>query len=148
MRYSPAQAGGICFAGPAQAPIAVLPPFAAGVTAVAFTDIAVQRQSVAHCLLAVGLEIGEIQVWSVTLPAAISPANSQPPGCVADGDAPAAKEDSATEAQVKLVWQPKQHDRHTAAVKRLCWRTVADSQWQLASCSDDHAVRVFDIAWT
>ena len=44
-----------------------------------------------------------------------------------------------------LSWQAPMHARHTCAVRRLAWRTVVSGHWQLASCSDDHAIRTYDI---
>lgn len=46
------------------------------------------------------------------------------------------------------VWRSGPHQQHAAAVRRLCWRVQGsggERQLQLASCGDDHAVRIFSM---
>lgn len=54
--------------------------------------------------------------------------------------------------QHEVVWQAPLHQRHAAAVRKLCWRRDGDDKGraavgslQLASCSDDHSLRVFSV---
>jgi elongator complex protein 2 len=51
------------------------------------------------------------------------------------------------------VWRSSQFEQHGAAVRRLCWRQAAgdegleeQQQLLLASCGDDHSVRIFGCA--
>lgn len=66
-------------------------------------------------LLAVGLENGNIKLLEIL-------------------------EDGAIE-----LWGTDHTNKHAAAVQKLCWRHPASSKYQLASCGDDNAVRVFTI---
>eukprot|EP00898_Chlorokybus_atmophyticus_P008346 jgi/Chlat1/8512/Chrsp80S00640 len=107
-----------------------LPMFASSVTAVAFAPQTDSNAPVtaAH-MLAVGLESGEIELWRVAQTA-----------------------DAAAAAQLttRRLLAVKPHLRHVAAVHRLRWRVVLLSEGsfgalQLASCSADHSVRLFDV---
>ena len=53
------------------------------------------------------------------------------------------------EAEPSATWRSTPFTQHAAAVRRLCWRRLPDSggahPLQLASCSDDHSLRVFSV---
>ena len=129
-------------AGSSQAPIAILPPFSAGVTSVAFAGRADGLSEGSH-LLAVGLETGSVQVWSFR----VDPLHFSQESPAIEMDSPVGGDGVGTLSvdDVRLQWVPPHHDRHSAAVRRLCWRTEGPRLLQLASCSDDHAVRVWDM---
>ena len=46
----------------------------------------------------------------------------------------------------QCVWQTGSHTMHAAAVRRLCWSVCEQQAGLLASCGDDHAVRVFRVS--
>ena len=106
-------------AGAGSKALASLPIFPSAVTALAMAQ---GDRSECH-LLAVGLETGVISLWSV--PAATN--------------------------TMTCFWQAPVHLQHGAAVRRLAFqeldqRTDSDTRTQhLASCSDDHTVRVFSV---
>ena len=94
-------------------------------------------------LLGIGLETGSVQVWSFSLAPSHRSLESQVSNRV---ESHIGEDDvGLLVSDVRLHWVPSQYDRHTAAVRRLCWRTVGAQLLQLASCSDDHAVRVWDL---
>ena len=99
--------------------LASLPTFPSAVTALAMA----QGDHPECHLLAVGLETGVISLWSV--PAATT--------------------------TMTCLWQAPMHLQHGAAVRRLAFQALdqqADSDTRtlhLASCSDDHTVRVFSV---
>lgn len=74
--------------------------------------------------LAVGLEDGSVQLWRV-----------------AETGAEAAGLPSHAASS---VWQAPKFNAHAGAVRRLAWRE-RQSSLQLASCSEDHAIRLFDV---
>lgn len=48
------------------------------------------------------------------------------------------------------VWEAPPYEQHAAAVRRLCWRRDEGSsgggeRLQLASCSEDHSIRIFSV---
>lgn len=132
---------------PGASPAACLPPFPAGVTFVALAPLHVCAalagpagggEADEQHVLAVGLEDGQVEVWRVALPAA--------DGAAAHAGSAAC----ATRLWVSPPWQ-----RHAGTVRRLRW-APAGAAWlcggagggvvaQLASCGDDHAVRVFGV---
>ena len=71
-------------------------------------------------LLACGLESGHIHILAMNLHAKAS----------------------------RLVWQFASYTMHAAAVRRLCWCVMhgREQEHLLASCGDDHAVRVFRVS--
>lgn len=86
--------------------------------------------------LAVGLETGAISVWNVS--------------CNVDAD-------GSAQADASCVWDCPVAARHCASVRRLCWQqsdmnqvsnSTADRQcnMHLASCGDDHCVRIFSVS--
>lgn len=153
-------------AGPSQKPVTSL-SFPAAVTAVAFAgrDTAdvpkSQAQAQSSFCLAVGLESGDVQIWSLTQPSVqqeegFSSSSRQPETSPDDAASQVSRPTSASGAEPvepaspsdwchRLLWKAPEHARHTGAVRRLRWRTVVSGCWQLASCSDDHAIRTYDI---
>lgn len=91
--------------------------------------------------LASGLESGAVQLFSLA----------------AQEAAPAADGQQQVDISAhELLWQSPLHEQHAAAVRRLCWRRddegeqAAEGQpgqprYLLASCSDDHSLRVFAV---
>jgi len=75
--------------------------------------------------LAVGLEDGALQIWLVA---------QQADGSAADG---------AVKVSASCVWSASRFDAHAAPVRRLCWRQ-REGRVQLATCGEDHAVRIFE----
>ncbi len=149
--------------------------FAAAVTAVAFAgrdtvgEAASEPQPHAAYRLAVGLESGDVQIWSVAPPSAVcdpdtslllSPTDERSQrmldarGGVLSSSMPASTSATAQRTEPgapsdewrhSLLWQAPVQDRHSGAVRRLAWRNVVSGHWQLASCGDDHAIRTYDI---
>eukprot|EP00775_Hariotina_reticulata_P008436 gene8436-8618_t len=144
---------------PGARPTITLPPFPAGVTAVALAPAhvtsALRAASSADdsCgaeladvgglhLLAVGLEDGQVQVWSVCL---------RDKSITQEGG-------GEGECKAQQLWASKQWEQHAATVRRLRW-APAGVDWlcgraggahidgcpQLASCGEDHSVRLFCI---
>ncbi|KAF6265071.1 WD40-repeat-containing domain protein [Scenedesmus sp. NREL 46B-D3] len=121
---------------PQQKPVSCLPAFSVGVTAVALAPQHVYAASL-H-LLAVGLDNGQVQVWLVVAPA---------------------QQQQDREGKVQQLWASQAWEQHAAAVRRLRWapagvdwlcgRSIADGAGdpcvQLASCGDDHSVRVYGV---
>lgn len=101
--------------------VPALPVFACAVTAVAFAP----RLHGDSYLLAVGLEDGQIELWL---------------GSKAGSSLPDLKWSQLAALPPNL--------RHADVVRRLVWRqpSAATATLQLASCSDDHTVRIFDVA--
>jgi hypothetical protein len=75
-------------------------------------------------LLAAGLEGGSVQL--LRLAAAGAGAEGRP-AC-------------------ELLWASAVYERHAAAVRRLCWWRDEEGRQHLASCSDDHALRLYAVA--
>lgn len=54
----------------------------------------------------------------------------------------------ADAAEWTQLWRTSCFEQHAAAVRRLCWRIEAgaeESVLELASCSDDHGIRIFRV---
>jgi hypothetical protein len=144
-----AAAGAAAAAAAAQKPVLTLPPCPAGVTAVA---LAPQHASAAAAqdgataqqhLLAVGLQDGRLQVWRLVLRSK------------ADGGS----------STCEQLWASQPWEQHAASVRRLAWGAPcvvaglcddagdagqggqgggdASGVLHLASCGDDHGVRVW-----
>lgn len=134
-----------------QKPLATLPPFPAGITAVALCPQHVSAAAAAAVasaqqhihLLAVGLEDGRVQVWQL-----------QMQDCWPVG--PGAESAQRGQVVCRQLWCSEVWQQHAAAVKRLRWAPAAvswlcddDSQGtglKLASCAEDNSVRVFSVA--
>jgi len=110
-----------------------------GVQCVAFAP---QEVSDGHCLAAVGLENGEVVVgvfsWTET----------------------SIEDNSPLPVKWNEVWRTRMTEKHAAAVRRICWRVAgkkdrgggggvqkiaAAVDFDLASVSDDHSIRIFNI---
>ncbi|KAF4350995.1 hypothetical protein F8388_021702 [Cannabis sativa] len=109
-----------------------LPPFKTSVTALSWVGLGKNRN---NGLLAVGLENGLIELWSLSI-------NRTNDGAI--GGAPAAT--VAPFAQLDPVMC------HVSTVNRLAWRNPEkrddECSLQLASCGADHCVRLFDVKVT
>lgn len=90
--------------------------------------------------LAAGLESGAVQLWRLAGQEAAPAAGGQ---------------QQLSIAAHELLWQSPLHEQHAAAVRRLCWRRDEEERpaaeepgqrrYLLASCSDDHSLRVFAV---
>jgi hypothetical protein len=125
--------------GPAPQPCASLPPFACPVTAVALAPAHVPAPRGGH-VCAVGLEDGGLQVWAVL--ATASSGGDGDGGGGGGGGGP------------RLLWSAPPGEGHAAAVRRIGWAPAAaggggagpnSGAVLLASCGEDHAVRVFEV---
>lgn len=143
-----------------QKPVVTLPHFAVGITAVALAPQHVAAAaaaedaggggcpSVATCVhvLAVGLEDGRVQVWQLSL---------MP---LAGGAAAQDAEQQVQEWRSEQLWVSAPWEQHAGAVKRLCWGAACvigvcggspgagrGQGMQLASCGEDHSVRVYEM---
>jgi hypothetical protein len=138
---------------PQQKPAACLPAFPAGITAVALAPQHVCAAVAAAAgtgadaeilhLLAVGLEDGQVQVWSIEVPRQLQNQQQQ----------------QQSEVVMQQLWASQAWEQHAAAVRRLRWATAGvdwlcgrsaaggsnGSCMQLASCGDDHSVRVYGV---
>jgi hypothetical protein len=142
---------------PQQKPFGCLPAFPVGITAVSLAPQHVCASAAAAAagmigdqaqgfhLLAVGLEDGQVQVWSVEVRQQLQDQQQQ-----------------QGEVIVKQLWASQAWEQHAAAVRRLRW-APAGVEWlcgssaaggsggscgscvQLASCGDDHSVRVYGV---
>lgn len=106
-----------------------LPPFKTSVTALSWVGLGNNRN---NGLLAVGMENGLIELWSLS----INRTN--------DGNIGVPAATAAPFAQLDPVMC------HVSAVNRLAWRNPGKSDeecssLQLASCGADHCVRLFDV---
>lgn len=138
---------------PQQKPVAVLPPFPAGITAVALSPGHVASSMMAAAggdssrvhLLAVGMEDGRVQVWRLQMP----PLQQQQEMQVQE-------QQQQQEMQVvcEQLWCSEAWQQHAAAVRRLRW-APACVPWLcgggagvvgLASCGEDHSVRLFGVS--
>ena len=155
-----------------QRPIATLPPFSAGITAVALSPCPVSAAAAAAAggdaaqqgsaaagsaaalsaaaeqvhLLAVGMEDGCVQVWRLRVQ-----------GTAAVPTAPAAGGEAGGQGVPQVVcerlWGSEVWQQHAAAVRRLRWAPACmswlcdggDGGIALASCGEDNSVRVFDV---
>ncbi|KAL6746554.1 WD40-repeat-containing domain protein [Haematococcus lacustris] len=97
------------------APLLTLPPFPSAVTALAFMPGAASPH-----VLAVGLEDGALQLWSIP---------SQ----------------SSVEGPARCLWRSDPLNGHAAQVSSVAWRDCGDC-CQLATGSHDHSVRVFTVS--
>lgn len=138
---------------PGHKPAITLPPFAAGVTAVALAPQHVSAAAAAPAgagdsgharacapshvhFLAVGLENGRIEVWGVT---------------ITQGSADTATCDLGF--AVEQLWVSKAYCQHASVVKRLRWAPDgvawlcggSEGSLYLASCGEDNSVRVFGV---
>ncbi|KAL4430983.1 hypothetical protein ABPG75_006239 [Micractinium tetrahymenae] len=89
--------------------------------------------------LAAGLEGGGLQLLRLA-------------GTATANQAGQGQAEQLQQLQHELVWQAPLHERHAAAVRRLCWRREGEGEGsaaraclQLASCSHDHSLRVFSV---
>lgn len=102
-----------------------LPPFKSSVTALSWMGLSRQNN---HGFLAVGMESGLIELWSLSYSSDNGNANSLTAACA-------------------LQFDP--FLCHVSPVHRLKWRTLEKSpdsrSMQLASCGADHCVRVFSV---
>lgn len=82
------------------------------------------------CLVAVGLESGVVVVGTVT------------------------SEDDIGDVHWREVWRSSEDSRHAGAVRKVAWRpqrnkgapsSLYDDRTVLATCGDDHAVRLFNV---
>lgn len=105
------------------------------VTAVAFTQqLGTNASSQQHAsqthqyMLALGSETGVVSIWQV--------------------------QHSAEEASSSCVWESSLEYSHCAPVRRLCWQSSVEGyndvhshqrQSRLATCADDHCIRVFNV---
>lgn len=116
-------------------PAAVLPQPCA-VHSLAFAPMA-PGDGAGDYLLATGLEDGNVNLWRITA-----------------GDAATA---AAAAPAAQVAWRTDDFMRHAATVNSVCWRVVEGDEpgslppggrarLQLASCGDDHSVRVFDVS--
>ncbi|XP_062110029.1 elongator complex protein 2 [Humulus lupulus] len=112
-------------------PLLTLPPFKTSVTALSWVGLGSNRN---NDLLAVGMENGLIELWSLSI-------NRTNDGAIG---VPAAT--AAPFAQLDPVMC------HVSTVNRLAWRNPEKRDdeccLQLASCGADHCVRVFDVKVT
>ena len=101
------------------APVMELPGSSDAVRSLAISPTWVEADQ-SQLLLACGFESGHIHILAVNLHAKAS----------------------------RLVWQSASHNMHAAAVRRLCWsvRSGREQENLLASCGDDHTVRVFRVS--
>ncbi|CAN0877024.1 Elongator complex protein 2 [Linum grandiflorum] len=107
--------------------LATLPPFNSSVTAVAWFGIDRHR---GHGLLAVGMENGLIELWSVTV------------------KRNAENGTSSVDAALAVRFDPAMC--HVSQVNRLSWRRTEkddndETSVELASCGADHCVRLFEV---
>ena len=106
----------------AERPTATLPAFPSAVSSLEFSPpLHSDGSEGSGYLLAVGLESGELQVW--TLPS--------------DGEG----------LQACCCWSTDRFTRHAAAVSAVCWRRVAGTggELQIGTAGRDHSVRVFTV---
>ncbi|KAJ7943101.1 elongator complex protein 2 [Quillaja saponaria] len=102
-----------------------LPPFSSSVTSLSWVDF----RSKTDGLIAVGMENGLVELWSLS----VSRADD---GSIA-----------VTGAAASLVTRLDPYICHVSAVNRLAWREESENcrNLQLASCGADHCVRVFEV---
>ncbi|EYU30015.1 hypothetical protein ABFS82_05G036400 [Erythranthe guttata] len=104
--------------------LTTLPTFKSSVTALSWLGIDRQKN---HGLLAIGMESGLIEVWSI----------------ISNGES----ENSGVNASLFVRFDP--YMCHVSSVHRLRWRSAEksgdSSKVQLASCGDDHCVRIFQV---
>lgn len=106
-----------------------LPPFKASVTALSWIGLGNNKK---NGLLAVGMENGLIELWSLSINRTNDGSTAVPPAM------------ATCFAQLDPVLC------HVSAVNRLAWRNKEKgdeecSGLQFASCGADHCVRVFDV---
>ena len=112
-------------------PLATITPGQA-VTAIAFAPHDLSAQKDDTCVrheMALGLESGEIQIWRI------------------------ARADS--EVTMVCWWQSSEACSHCAPVRRICWQAENSHDTpqtlrhlRMATCADDHCVRIFQICNT
>ena len=102
-------------------PLIALPAFQSAVTCLSFCPLSLSGS----CLLAIGLEDGNLQIWSIPT----------------DGDL----------SQIREIWRASTFIRHGAALSALCWRDAGNQgeggehNLELATCGRDHAVACYTI---
>ena len=108
------------------------------VTAVSFAPIPVTTtEGQKSAVLAVGLECGLIELWTMSLEDDTSSNNNS--------------SSSSNSSKVDLLKCFSASDCHIAAVKKLAWRPrnhnrdKNETKLTLASCGLDHGVRIFDV---
>ena len=97
-----------------------------------------------RCFCAVGLDSGDVVVGVVSW---------------CSGNSDSSSSSSSNGVEWKEVWRSSLAEKHGAAVRRLCWRrvdgeevddsgavAVAGVRYELASCSDDHSVRIYEVS--
>ena len=137
-------------AGLAEKPVLSL-KFTAAVTAIAFAARSTNAEDGAKSqqtdILAVGLENGEVQIMSVAIlsTADVECSGTEPASVAAEAHSFTPASPALGRWEQQMLWQAPAYSRHTGAVRRLRWRTVGPDQYQLASCSDDHAVRTYTV---
>ena len=88
-------------------------------SAVTAVAFAPSKASTSPVLLAIGFENGEIEIWK------------------------------CTDASWSMYYKLPVESSHAATVRKICWRISQDSSnFEIASCSDDHSVRIHDVVDT
>ena len=147
---------------------AAMLPFGDGVRAVAFaprelslsSDNSSNNSSSAdsqrkRCLVAVGLDGGEIIIgvvrWTNNNLLSLEMNNDTSTSTVngpTDDESAGVLSCEDLHVDWKEIWRTSRAEKHAAAVRRLCWRTVPlekGATFELASVSDDHSLRIFKI---
>lgn len=107
-------------------------------------NLQASRESNRRCLVAAGLEEGDIVVselsWNIS--------NTE--------DEYGRRNICPESLKWTELWKSDNNVRHVAAVRKLCWRSIESTErefssiapekyhQQLASCGDDHAIRIFE----
>ena len=124
-------------------PAATLPTFQSAVCSLAFASLLTGLASRAavnrRYILAIGLEDGNLQLWSS--------GGTQPLDDPSEGDQIA--------PIMSLSWSSNDFTRHSAAISSLCWRvkvapphgaqSAGGAVLQVATAGRDHSVRVFSV---
>ena len=110
----------------------------APVTAIAFAPKQPCTNTAAHSdkpaattsySIAVGLDLGGTSIWNVS--------------CLV------AQDGTAIKAHASCVWNAPLATKHCSSIRRLCWQAhdvPGDSGLYLASCGDDHTLRIFSVS--
>lgn len=147
--------------GPSSSPACTLPPFPCPVTAVALAPAHVRRAAAAPgrpdpYLCAVGLEDGGLQLWCVSPrqgEAGSRAAAGSSSGSVGGGSGEAAGSSGSGEGgEARLLWVAEEGCAHAAAVRRIAWAPqraagacAGGGGALVATCGEDHSVRVFEM---
>lgn len=107
-----------------------------------------------RCFVGVGLDGGEVVVgivsWRQQSNMNGNETSEETGSNVASEPGPASN--NSANVEWEEVWRTSVGEKHAAAVRRLCWRTVDGAssngaeKFELASVSDDHSLRIFEIA--